>query len=106
MAVGVFSFMQHAGAVLDVLLHARIVIIVVICGNRIAGTGKTYDCPFAADGADHRCLDSGHHISGAALYFILDAGCRQRGNGQRQQDREGQNPCGDSFDSSRLYFPL
>ena len=104
--LGVFSFMQHAGAVLDVLLHARIVIFIVICGNRIAGTGKTDNCPFAADGADLRRFDSGHHIGGAALYLALDAGRRQRGNRQRQKDREGQNPCRNSFDSSHLYFPL
>ena len=103
--LGVFSFMQHAGAVLDVLLNARIVIFVVICGNSVTRTGKTDNCPFAADGADLRGFDSGHHIGGAALYFILDARCRQRGNSQRQKDREGQNPC-NSFGSSHLYFPL
>ena len=103
--LSVFSFMQHAGAVLDVLLDARIVIFVVICGNSVTGTGKTDNCPFAADGADLRRFDSGHHIGGAALYFILDAGRRQRGNRQRQKDREGQNPC-NSFGSSHLYFPL
>ena len=103
---GVFPLVQHAGAVFDVLLDARVVIVKVIRGDRIAGTGQADDGPLAADGADLRRFDSGHHIGGAALYFILDVGRRQRGNRQRQKDREGQNPCGNSFDSSHLYFPL
>ena len=49
---------------------------------------------------------AGHHVSGAALYLALDAGCCKGGNRQRQKDREGQNPCRNSFDSSHLYFPL
>ena len=102
----IFSFMQHAVAVFDVLFNARVIFIVIICGNGIPRTGKTDNCPFAADGADLRRFDSGHHISGAALYFILDAGCRQCGNGQRQKDCKGQNPSRNSFDSSHLYFPL
>ena len=89
--LSVFSFMQHAGAVLDVLLDARIVIFIVICGNSVTGTSKTDNCPFAADGADLRRFDSGHHIGGAALYFILDAGRCKCGNSQREQDGKRQN---------------
>ena len=89
--LGVFSFMQHARAVLDVLLDARIVIFIVICGNRIAGTSKTDNCPFAADGADLRRFDCGHHVSGAALYLALDAGRCKCGNSQREQDGKRQN---------------
>ena len=44
--------MQHAGAVFDVLLDARVVIVKVIRGERIAGTGQADDGPLAADGAD------------------------------------------------------
>ena len=83
--------MQHAGAVFDVLLDARVVIVKVIRGDRIAGTGQADDGPLAADGADLRRFDGGHHVSGAALYLALDAGRCKCGNSQREQDGKRQN---------------
>ena len=82
----IFSIMQHAGAVLNVLLHARIVIFIVIVWDGVAGTGKSNDCPFTTDGADFWCFDSRYHISSAALHFTLNAGHRKRRNGQRKED--------------------
>ena len=83
--------MQHAVAVFDILFNARVIFIVIICGNRIPGTGKTNNCPFAADGADLGRFYCGHHKSGAALYLALDAGRCKGGNGQRKEDGKRQN---------------
>ena len=69
--LGVFPLVQHAGAVFDVLLDARVVIVKVIRGDRIAGTGQADDGPLAADGADLRRFDGGEHVGGAALQLSL-----------------------------------
>ena len=98
--------MQYAVAAFYILFDVYIVVIKIIFGNSITGTGKANNRPFAADGADLRRFDSGHHVGSAALHFALDTGCRQRGNRQLQKDSEDQNPCRNSFDSSHLYFPL
>ena len=63
--LGIFTLMQHAGAALDVLLDAHVVIFKIICRNSVTGTSKTDNCPFAADGADFRRLHGREHKSGA-----------------------------------------
>ncbi len=95
---GVFPFVQHAGAVFDVLLDARVVIVKVIRGERIAGTGQADDGPLAADGADLRHFDGGEHIGGAALQLALDAGGGQDRGGQRDEDAERQDEGGEFTD--------
>ena len=90
--------MQHAGAVFDVLLDARVVIVKVIRGDRIAGTGQADDGPLAADGADLRRFDGGEHVGGAALQFALDAGGGQGRGGQRGEDAERQDEGGEFTD--------
>ena len=95
---GVFPLVQHAGAVFDVLLDARVVIVKVIRGDRIAGTGQADDGPLAADGADLRRFDGGEHVGGAALQFALDAGGGQGRGGQRGEDAERQDEGGEFTD--------
>ena len=95
---GVLPLVQHAGAVFDVLLDARVVIVKVIRGDRIAGTGQADDGPLAADGADLRRFDGGEHVGGAALQFALDAGGGQGRGGQRGEDAERQDEGGEFTD--------
>ena len=90
--------MQHARAVFHILFNARVIFVVIVCGNGIPRTGKTDNCPFAADGADLRRFDGGEHVGGAALQFALDAGGGQGRGGQRGEDAERQDEGGEFTD--------
>ena len=94
--LGVLLVVEDTFAVLDVLLHAGVIVLIILLRDTVAAAGKTQHGPFAADGAHLRAGRRGVNVLCRPRDGTVDRTAAHRGKGarcKRQRKCDHQQQC-------------